>query len=140
MKHTANDHHEIEVFYDGGCPLCLREVNLLRRWDRQQRIQFTDIDAPAFHAEAIGKTYQELMAKMHGRLPDGTWVQGVEVFRRLYGAVGFKRLVTLSRLPVISQILSLGYTVFARNRLRLTGRCDTKSCSTMHAPAKPAER
>jgi len=136
MNPITNAPYDIEVFYDGGCPLCLREVNLLRRWDRLKKIQFTDIDAPAFHADAVGKSYQELMAKMHGRLPDGTWVQGVEVFRRLYGAVGFKRLVALSRLPLISQILSLGYTVFAKNRSRLTGRYDAKSCSIKHAPAE----
>ena len=32
------------------------------------------------------------------RLPDGTWVEGVEVFRRLYAAVGFTRLAAVSRL------------------------------------------
>jgi predicted DCC family thiol-disulfide oxidoreductase YuxK len=129
MEQSSSDHYDVEVFYDGGCPLCLREVNLLRRWDRQKKIRFTDIDAPAFDAESVGKTYQELMAKMHGRLPDGTWVHGVEVFRRLYGAVGFSWLVALSRLPLISQILGLGYSLFARNRLRLTGRCSATSCS-----------
>ena len=33
------------------------------------------------------------MAQIHGRLPDGTWLQGVEVFRRLYAAIGFGSLV-----------------------------------------------
>jgi len=69
------------------------------------------------------------MAQMHGRLPDGTWLQGVEVFRRLYAAVGFGPLVLLSRLPLISQLRDWGYAVFARNRLRLTGRCTATSCS-----------
>ncbi|WP_254510871.1 thiol-disulfide oxidoreductase DCC family protein [Anatilimnocola floriformis] len=122
----------IEVFFDGGCPLCLREVNLLKRWDRKGRIRFTDIDAPAFLNSEPGKTHDELMAQMHGRLPDGTWVQGVEVFRRMYAAVGFGPLVWLSRWPGVSQMLDLGYRVFARNRLRLTGRC-TSACSL---PAK----
>ncbi len=68
------------------------------------------------------------MAEMHGRLPDGTWVTGVEVFRRLYTAVGFGSAVWFTRLPIIRQILDLGYRVFAKNRLRLTGRC-TEACS-----------
>ncbi len=120
---------EIEVFYDGGCPLCLREINFLKRRDRHGKIQFTDIDAPGFSSESYGKTYDELMAKIYGRLPDGTWITGVEVFRRLYTAAGFGPLVTLTRLPVISQLLDLGYRIFARNRLRLTGRCTPQSCS-----------
>ena len=49
-------------------------------------------------------TDETLMAQMHGRLPDGTWLRGVEVFRRMYAAVGFGPLVFLSRLPLISQV------------------------------------
>jgi len=120
---------EIEVFFDGGCPLCLQEVNFLKRRDRQGKITFTDIDAADFCPENCGKTYDELMARMHGRLPDGTWITGVEVFRRLYSAIGLGRLVTLTRLPIISQIMDLGYHIFAKNRLRLTGRCSAKTCS-----------
>lgn len=129
MVEDSTEFWELEVFFDGGCPLCLREINFLKRRDRHAKIKFTDIDAPAFRPEIYGKTYGELMAKIYGRLPDGTWITGVEVFRRLYSAVGFKPLVMLTRLPVISQIMDLGYHVFAKNRLRLTGRCTAQSCS-----------
>lgn len=135
MSKNIDEAYEIEVFYDGGCPLCLREITILQRRDQQHKIRFTDIDAPTFHAEAVGKSYEELMAQMHGRFPDGTWVQGVEVFRRLYAAVGFVRLAALSRLPLISQVLNLGYSVFAKNRLRLTGRCTQQSCSAEYRAA-----
>ena len=40
--------YDLEAFYDGACPLCLREVNLLRRLDRHNRVQFTDISSPSF--------------------------------------------------------------------------------------------
>ena len=126
--------YEFEVFYDGGCPLCVREIGLLRRWDRRGKIRFTDIDAKDFHAAEVGKSYDELMKQIYGRLPDGTWIRGVEVFRRLYTAVGFGPIVFLSRLPVISQGLDLGYVLFARNRLRLTGRCTSDTCSVKHYP------
>lgn len=68
------------------------------------------------------------MAEMHGRLPDGSWVTGVEVFRRLYSAVGFGPVVWLTRLPVVRQLLNLGYRGFAKYRVRLMGRCNQK-CS-----------
>ena len=126
--------HDIEVFFDGDCPLCRREINVLRRWDRQRKILFTDISSPDFQAAAVGMTGDVLMAQMHGRLPDGTWLQGVEVFRRLYAAVGFGPLVLVSRLPLISQVLDWGYAVFARNRLRLTGRCAARGCSAQPDP------
>ena len=121
-------HHTIEMFYDGDCPLCMRETRMLSRMDRSHRILFTNIASPEFDASSLGKTQDELMAEMHGRLPDGTWVTGVEVFRRLYTAVGFGSAVWFTRLPIITQILNLGYRVYAKNRLRLTGRC-TEACS-----------
>ncbi len=114
---------QVEVFYDGQCPLCRREIGMLRRLDGRQFIRFTDISEPAFDAAPLGKTYGDLMGEIHGRLPDGTWIKGVEVFRQLYGAVGFRRLVAISRWPGVRQTLNVGYRVFARNRLRVTGRC-----------------
>lgn len=119
---------DVEVFYDGACPLCLREINMLRRWDRNERIRFTDLAATDFSAESIGKSHDELMARIHGRLPDGTWIEGVEVFRRLYAAVGLRWLVAATRLPVVSHVLNWGYRWFARNRLKWTGRCRDGVC------------
>ena len=112
-----------EVFFDGDCPLCRREIDWLRRKDDRQQICFIDIAARDFSEADYGKTFEELMAQIHGREADGTWVTGVEVFRRLYDAAGFGRLVALSRWPGIRHGLGLGYRIFARYRTRLTGRC-----------------
>jgi predicted DCC family thiol-disulfide oxidoreductase YuxK len=120
---------QVEVFYDGECPLCVREIAMLRRWDKNHRIVFTDIASPNFSAVSLGKTQDDLMARIHGRLPDGQWIEGVEVFRRLYSAVGLGPLVAITRLPGISGLMNLGYRLFAKNRLRLTGRCTPESCS-----------
>jgi predicted DCC family thiol-disulfide oxidoreductase YuxK len=136
MDDKTNGAFDIEVFFDGGCPLCAREVAWLRRRDRMNRLRFTDIDDPIFDAPASGKTKTELMARMHGRLPNGTWLCGVEVFRRIYTAIGWRSVAAISRLPVISQILEAGYWVFAKNRLRLTGRCASGECHVPHAISK----
>ena len=112
------------MFYDGDCPLCMRETRLLRRMDRHKRIRFTNIAAADFDATTVDRTQAELMAEMHGRLMDGSWVTGVEVFRRLYSAVGLAPVVWITRLPIIRQFLDVGYCCFAKYRLRLTGRCD----------------
>jgi predicted DCC family thiol-disulfide oxidoreductase YuxK len=119
---------EVEVFYDGECPLCMREIRMLQRLDKGRgRIIFTDIAAPGFDPKIAvgvdGVDYERLMLRIHARLPDGSLVEGVEVFRRLYAAVGFRRVVALTRLPGIRHVLDLGYTLFAKNRLRLTRRC-----------------
>ena len=119
---------QFEVFFDGDCPLCAREIRLLRRLDEGGRIRFTDIADPRFDAAPLGVTHGALMDRIHGRLPDGTLVEGVEVFRRLYAAVGYRRLVAASRWPGVAQLLEVGYRLFAKNRLRLTGRCSGRDC------------
>jgi predicted DCC family thiol-disulfide oxidoreductase YuxK len=109
---------------------------MLRRWDRKGRIRFTDIADPAFQPQSLGKTFDELMAQIYGRLPNGEFIKGVEVFRRLYGAVGFGPIVAISRWPGISHLRDLGYTLFAKNRLRLTGRCTAESCEIDRRPGR----
>jgi predicted DCC family thiol-disulfide oxidoreductase YuxK len=133
---TATAAWEVEVFYDGACPLCRREVAFLRKLDCRGRIRFTDLAAADFALPA-GRSIEELMAEIHGRLPDGTWITGVEVFRRLYGAVGFRWLVAPTRLPGVSHLMDWGYRVFARNRLKLTGRCTTE-CRLPESSTSPS--
>lgn len=119
---------DVEVFYDGACPMCSREIAMLQRLDRDRRIRFVDIAAAGFDAAAVGVPHDGLMARIHGRLPDGTLVQGVEVFRRLYSAVGFGPLVALTRLPRVATVLDSAYEQFAARRLRLAGRCNDVAC------------
>jgi predicted DCC family thiol-disulfide oxidoreductase YuxK len=125
---------DLELYFDGACPLCAREVAFLRRLDRGGRIRFTDIAAPGFDAPATGIAWQDLMDRIHARLADGTVVEGVEAFRRLSSLLGFGWLVAPTRLPGVRQLLDLAYRTFAKNRLRLTGRCADDSCA-VHAPS-----
>lgn len=129
-----NHHFEIEAFYDGACPLCRREINMIHRMDKKNKILFTDISDPSFDFQSLGKSYDQMMSEMHARLPGGSWITGVEVFRRLYTAVGFRYLVFPTRLPVISQSLDFIYRVFAKKRLSFAGRCDNENnaCETTY--------
>ena len=64
-----------------GCPLCMREVNMLRRRDEVAgKICFVDIDAPEYDpSDNAGITYEQGMANIHAILPDGKVVINVEV-------------------------------------------------------------
>ena len=65
-----------------------------------------------------------------------------EVFRRVYEVLGFGRVVTLTRLPGVTQMLDLGYRWLAKNRYRFTGRCADRGClvarSSPHSHKKGA--
>lgn len=124
----------IEVFFDNECPLCRREISLLRWMDRKERIQFTDITSGEFDPAEFSMTMDQFMDEIQGRLPDGSFITGVEVFRRLYSAVGFRWVVPITRVPGISHAMDFGYRVFAKNRLKFTGRC-TSECALPTAPA-----
>ncbi len=130
----------IEVFYDGDCPLCMREIRFLQRRDKRRRIVFTDIAAPGFDPGSLGLSRDDFMAKIRGRLPSGELIDGVEVFRRLYAAIGLGPIVLLTRIPGISALLDVSYRWFAANRLRLTGRCDEQSCELPARASEAAER
>ncbi len=119
----------VQVFHDGDCPLCNVEISMLKRLDWRNRIVFTDIAADDFDPADVGLSMGELMDRIHGRVADGSAIEGVEVFRQLYAAIGLGPLVALTRLPGISHLLDWGYRRFAKNRLKWTGRCVDDVCA-----------
>lgn len=125
---------ELQILYDGECPLCSREIAALRRLDRRDRLSFVDIAAPGFDPSRYGLDQAAVMGRIHAALPDGRVVEGMEVFRRAYGAVGLGWLLAPSRWPGLRGVFDAAYRVFARNRLRWTGRqeaaCTSERCST----------
>ncbi len=113
---TDNTERPIELFYDGACPICQRQVAFLKRRDTEGCLRFTDITAPGFVPD--GKRYEALLASVHARLPNGTYIEGIEVFRRVYAALGYRRRVAISRWPGIRALLDVAYRTFARHRPR----------------------
>ena len=114
--------HDFEVFFDGKCPLCRKEIDFLIWMGANSQVRFTDIAADDFSESTSGRSFEQLMAEIHGRKSDGEWLVGVDVFRRLYEAIGWSWIVAPTRWPVLRSICDVGYRWFARNRLRLTGR------------------
>lgn len=136
----ATDSSKFEVFFDGKCPLCRREIDMIRRKDKQNKLLLTDISVPGF--ELPGHSMKRLMQEIHGRNPDGSFVTGVEVFRQIYDRIGFGMLVTPTRFPVVRQLLGLAYWGFAKLRYAhamhrakryLEESCDSEACELKDA-------
>lgn len=136
---SAEQAWQVRVLYDGECPLCAREIRMLERLDAGRgRIDFEDIAAPEFDADRYGLRFDDVMARIHAVLPGGRVVEGVEVFRLAYAAVGLGWLVAPTRWPILRGVADAAYRVFARNRLRWTGRahvCDSARCQIPGASA-----
>ena len=118
----------MDVFYDGACPLCMREIKMIMKWDRNQQINFIDIAAPSFSPSTYGKTMKWFEISMRSRI-SGEWISGVESFRQMYHRVGFRKTVAFSRFPIISQLLAIGYWAFAKIRPHLPGRKECQQCT-----------
>ena len=107
------------MLYDGECPLCSREAAWLMRKDTSGRLAFEDISKPDFDPGKYGLSRAEVNREIHGVLADGTVIRRVEVFRRIYAAIGLGWLLAPTKLPGIKQLADLGYLFFAKNRIRI---------------------
>jgi len=117
---------QIELLYDGQCPLCLREVNFLQRRDAGRGlVAFVDIADDRYTPEAHGGVdFETAMGRIHAVLPDGTVIKNVEVFRRVYEILGMGWIYAATKLPIIGSIVDKLYEIWADWRLTLTGRPD----------------
>lgn len=104
---------ELLVWYDGGCPLCRREIALMRRLDRAQAITFLDLDR-ADTACPIDRA--DLLARFHA-LEDGRLLSGAAAFAALWRAVPRLRLMGLAaRNRWVLAALERAYRAFLRAR------------------------
>lgn len=117
------------LLIDGDCPLCRREAALMARLDRGRgQLHLVDIASPDFDASRYGTTQTAVMGHIHGVLPDGTLVTGMEAFRHAYRAVGLGWVLGWSTWPVFRGLADGAYEFFARHRLSLTGRRCDEAC------------
>lgn len=137
---------QLTLLYDGGCPLCLREVTFLRRRDQRLHpeapwLAFVDINAsdydPALHQ---GISYREAMGRIHAIEADGTVLRDVAVFRAAYQLIDLGWLYAPSAWPGLNQLSHGLYSLWARWRLPLTRRpsldqlCSCRSETPAHHP------
>lgn len=119
-----------KLFFDGDCPLCKREIAFLKNLTPKNEFEFIDLALNKESAkEKFGKTYDELMREIHAKDENDKWLIGMNAFRLVYSYTPYKTVFNLTKLPLIKQILDLGYKFFAKNRLKLTGRhCENNVC------------
>ena len=128
-KHLSEgDCPALTLLYDGGCPLCLREVELLGRKDRQRhgerlKLAFVDIDQPEYNPDSYaGISYREAMGRIHAIDASGAVLRDVDVFRRAYDLIGMGWLYAPTQWPLLRPLTNLTYGIWADMRLRITRR------------------
>src|SRR3954463_5454088 len=123
---------KLQVFYDGACPLCSREMRGYQARDREHHVDFVDIANPNFDAAAFGLDPVRVQQVMHVRTPEGKIYTQVHAFRKLWKALPPTFITMFLRgllaIPGMTPLANVFYRLFARNRYRLTGRCTPTSC------------
>jgi predicted DCC family thiol-disulfide oxidoreductase YuxK len=107
---------QVTVWFDGACPLCRREIALMRRLDRRGRIGFVDVASPD---STCPIDRAELLARFHAE-EDGRLYDGAAAFAAMWRAIpALRPLGLLARNRVVLAVLEAAYRRFLRLRPRL---------------------
>lgn len=108
----------LTVLYDGGCPLCRREIAHVQGLAERQggaALCFVDISQtadPALQAEQ-----QRLLARFHVQKADGSRLQGAAAFAAMWDRLpGWRWLARMSRWPGMLWLLERAYDGFLKVR------------------------
>lgn len=105
------------VWHDGGCPLCRREIALMRRLDRRGAIEFVDITRAPTGTCPIDPT--AMLERFHAS-EDGRLLSGAAAFAAMWRAIPLLRPLGLAaRAPWVLAALERLYLAFLRVRPRL---------------------
>lgn len=122
----------VRVLYDGECPICVKEISLLQflQRNRAEKVDFVDISLPEYDGTKYGVSYEIAMEEMTVIDTNNKIHRGVPAFTVMYSAVGLGWLGRFISLPLIRPVMDRAYVMFARNRLKWTGRegCITGRC------------
>lgn len=119
MNAVNLDKEKLTVYFDGSCPLCVREISLLRRLDGGKRIVFEDVSPPdATPSCPIER--EALMARFHARLPDGRLVEGAQAFTESWSRIPWMVWVRpIGQFAPTRWLLNGFYSLFLKVRPRL---------------------
>jgi predicted DCC family thiol-disulfide oxidoreductase YuxK len=113
QESMTQENAPLTVFYDGGCPVCSREVAFYKRQGTAEGLCWLDIsrEAPA------GLDQAAALARIHARLPDGRLVSGAAAFAAIWQRMpGFRWLGRLVAWGPVAPLAELGYRGFLRVR------------------------
>ncbi len=126
----------LTVYYDGGCPVCRREIAMYQRQPGAERCAWVDASSVQDEAIAEDLSRADALARMHVRRADGQLVDGAAAFIALWQALPSTRwLGRVAGVPPLPWLLELGYRGFLRVR-RLWRPRGAAATTTQAPPAR----
>ena len=114
---------KLTIFFDGGCPLCKREVDFLQSRNQKGYLSFIDINTSDFYLDLkYGITYKKAMERIHALKRDGSVIKDIKVFQEAYNLIGLGWIYAPRKIPVFEKFIEFIYGMWANYRLKLTFR------------------
>ncbi|NJS15043.1 MAG: DUF393 domain-containing protein [Sphingopyxis sp.] len=111
----AEKNPPLTVWHDGACPLCRREIAVMRRLDRRGAISFVDAADPA-NAGICPVDPADLLARFHAT-ENGQLLSGAAAFAAMWRAIPLLRpLGLLARWRPVLGLIERAYVGFLRIR------------------------
>ena len=112
---------QLIVWYDGNCPLCLREIDLMRKLDKRKAIKFNNILSTD---NTCPIDPGELLARFHVE-ENGKLLSGAEAFAAMWRAIPILRPFGLAaKNQFVLKCFEALYKIFLTHRPKLQ-RCVT---------------
>ena len=126
---------KLTIFFDGGCPLCKREVDFLQSKNQKGALSFIDINTSDFSSDLkYGITYKQAMDRIHAMKSDGSVIKDIKVFQEAYSLIGLGWIYAPTKLPILDKFIEFIYGLWAKYRLKITFRpsieklCSERDC------------
>ena len=123
--------NRLTFLFDGGCPLCLRETNFLKKRDILTQISFVYINSKDYDQRLFNNiSYSEAMSNLHGIKENGEIIKGVDVLAYFYELIGLCWVYYPLKIKFLSPLIRLVYRYWAKYRLQITGRSNIEKICT----------
>ena len=114
------------LYYDGKCPLCLREIRALERL-RDSRLKLVDVHT--YEPASGDPSLESMLLRLHLKSEDGIWMSGIDATLRAWSHTRWGILFRPLRWPLLSGLADLAYEYWARRRF--DGLYCAKSCAAL---------
>jgi predicted DCC family thiol-disulfide oxidoreductase YuxK len=107
---------KLRVFFDGGCPMCSKEIGLYKNLDAAGAIEWLDISRED-PANTLPLPRETLLARFHVQTPDGRLLSGARGFIEMWHQLPkWRWLAKVCSMPTVPFLLELGYCGFLKIR------------------------
>lgn len=107
------------VFYDGGCPICRREIDHYRKLDTHHKVNWRDIHDDPTAVEGSGVSHEVAMARLHVLDRNGRLRSGADAFTVIWEELpGWRHLAKALRSLHLITPLEWLYRLWLRRRTR----------------------